>query len=75
MAADMAGNDRRAGQIRLAAGVIIATMVLWMGVSFLGGTFGWARRWAFLADLAALAAFAWAGIVLFRLWASRDEDG
>lgn len=74
MSANMAGGDGRARQIRLAAGVIIATMVLWMGFSFLGGALDWARRWAFLADLAALAAFAWAGIVLFRLYSTRDEE-
>ena len=75
MSVSLDGKDTRAAQIRLAAGVIIATMVLWMGFSFLGGALDWARRWAFLADLAALAAFAWAGLVLFRLWNTRDEDG
>ena len=74
MAGNMANGDTRARQIRLAAGVIIATMVLWMGFSAIGGALDWARRWAFLADLAALAAFAWAGLVLYRLYTTRDED-
>ena len=74
MAGGMDTGDARGRQIRLAAAVIIATMILWMGFSFLGGALDWARRWAFLADLAALAAFAWAGLVLLRLYTTRDED-
>ena len=64
-------GDSRGAQTRLAAAVVVITMVLWMIVSWAGGAFGWPRRYAFLADLAALAAFIWAGIVLFRLWRTR----
>lgn len=61
------------GQARIAAIVILVAMVGWMGVSYLGGKLGLPVRFAFLADLAALAAFAWAGIVLFRVWRSQSE--
>ena len=70
----MAGGTK--GQARIASIVILVAMVGWMGVSFVGGQLGLPVRFAFLADLAALAAFAWAGIVLFRVWRSqpRGED-
>ena len=67
-------NTKRAAETRLAAGVVIVAMLLWMGISWAGGVYEWPRRFAFLADLAALAAFAWAGIVLFRLWRTREKD-
>lgn len=59
-------------QARLAAIVIFATMVLWMASQWIGGQIGLAARYAFLFDLAALAAFAWALIVLFRVWRARQ---
>ncbi|PWE34129.1 hypothetical protein DDZ14_01885 [Maritimibacter sp. 55A14] len=61
--------------MRLAAGVIIVTMILWMAASFLGGRLGLPPRYAFLFDLAALAAFFWALVVLYRVWRQRREDG
>lgn len=67
-------DDQRSRTIRLAAGVIICAMLLWMGVNWLGGELGFPRRYAFLADLVALAAFAWAGLVLYRLYQTRDEE-
>ena len=64
-------------QIRLAAIVIAVTMVLWMAASYAGGRLGWPIRYAFLFDFAALAAFFWALVVLFRVWRQRaqDQDG
>jgi hypothetical protein len=68
-------QDRHlAGQARLVAIVIAATMVLWMGAQFLGGTFGWASRFVFLFDLAALAAFVWALVVTYRIWRARQSN-
>ncbi|MEM0976907.1 MAG: DUF5337 family protein [Pseudomonadota bacterium] len=55
-------------QSRLAAIVMAVTVVLWVGVSILGGQLGWPVRFAFLFDFAALAAFAWSLIVLLRVW-------
>lgn len=66
-------SDQPRRQARQAAVVILVTMVAWMGVSFMGGRLGLPVRFAFLADLAALAAFAWAGIVLFGVWRGRAD--
>jgi len=60
-------------QTRLASIVIFVTMLGWMAFSFLGGKLGLPPRFALLADFAAMAAFAWALIVLFRVWRQRQE--
>jgi hypothetical protein len=65
---------RLRGQIRLAAIVIAATMVLWMGASFLGGQLGLPPRFAFLFDLAAIAALVWALFVTYWVWKARRAD-
>ena len=64
-------DDRRARQARLVAFVIAGTMILWMGASFLGGRLGWETRFAFLFDLAAMAAFTWALVVTYGIWRKR----
>lgn len=66
-------NDPAKGQIRIAAAVIIVTMLVWMGASFLGGQIGLEPRFAILLDLAALAAFGWAMVVLFWAWRARQD--
>ena len=58
-------------QARLAAVVIAATMLLWMGAQLLGGHYGWEARYVFLFDLAALAAFVWALVVIYQIWRKR----
>lgn len=65
---------QRRGQIRLAAIVMAATMVLWMGASFLGGQLGLPPRFAFLFDLAAIAALVWALIVTYWVWKARRAE-
>jgi hypothetical protein len=68
-------TDRRiARQARLAGLVIAGTMVLWLLMQALGGHFGWAARWAYLFDFAALAAFVWALVVTYRIWRLRRGD-
>jgi len=67
-------SSNRKQQTRLAAFVIMGAMLLWMGVSFLGGQLGLPKEYAFLADLVALAAFAFAIIVLIRVWRSQDRN-
>jgi len=69
------GGERQRGQVRLAAGVVIVTMLVWVAVQALGGHLGWPVRFVFLFDLAALAAFTWALIVLARVWRARRRDG
>lgn len=63
-----------ARQARLAALVIAATMLLWMGAQWLGGKMGWETRFAFLFDFAALAAFVWAMVVTYRVWRARRDN-
>ena len=63
---------RDARQMRLAAAVIAGAMLLWLAVQLLGREYGWAGRWAYLADLAAIAAFVWSLIVTWRIWRRRN---
>ena len=65
--------DEQKAQTRLASIVILVAMLGWMLVNFLGGKLGLPTRFAFLADFAAMAAFAWALIVLFKVWRQRQE--
>ena len=65
---------RRRGQIRLAAIVMATTMILWMGASFLGGQLGLPPRFAFLFDLAAIAALVWALFVTYWVWKARRAE-
>ncbi len=67
-------NDGTQAQIRIASIVILVTFPAWMGLSWLGGRLGWDASWAFLFDLSALAAFFWAGFVLFQVWRKRQRD-
>lgn len=62
---------QRARQARLVAIVLAVTMVLWMGAQLLGGQLGLETRFAFLFDLAAIAAFVWALVVTYRIWRGR----
>ena len=65
-----------AGQVRIAAIVIAATMVLWMLGSWLGGRLGLSARYAFLVDFSAMAAFFWALVVLVRASRrAREQEG
>ncbi len=60
-----------AKQARLAAIVIAVTGVVWLlAVSFCG-QLGLPVRFVFLIDLAALAAFFFALVLLFRVWRAR----
>jgi hypothetical protein len=65
---------RRRSQIRRAAIVMAATMVVWMGANFVGGQLGLPARFAFLFDLAAIAALVWALIVTYWVWKARRSD-
>ncbi len=67
-------DQARARQGRMAAVVIAATGVLWVGATWAGSQWGWPNRTRALVDLAALAGFAWALIVTYRIWRSRQND-
>ncbi|MCB5409836.1 DUF5337 domain-containing protein [Pseudogemmobacter faecipullorum] len=58
-------------QARLAAFVIAGTMLLWILVQLIGAEMGWPPRYVFLADLAAIAAFVWALVVIWQIWRAR----
>lgn len=61
--------DRRDGrESRIVAIVLVVTMGVWVGMQVLGGHYDWQVRYAFLLDFAAIAAFAWAMIVMVRMW-------
>lgn len=60
---------------RTVAIVIAATMILWMGAQWVGGRAGWHPSYAFLFDLAALAAFFWSLVVLVQLWRRQNGAG
>ena len=71
----LSDQDRRlVRQIRLAAAVMAATMVLWMGAQFLGGYFGLPARFVFLFDFAAIAGLLWALGVTFFVWRARRSE-
>ena len=68
-------EDRQlAKTARMVAIVIAVTMLAWIGAQWLGPRMGLAGRYAFLFDLAALAAFFWALVVTFQIWRKRRED-
>jgi hypothetical protein len=69
-------QDKLRIQTRLASIVILVTAISWLGISHIGGVYGWPPKFAILMDFAALAAFGWAIIVLFRVWRkSREDEG
>ena len=63
-----------ARQMRLVAVVIAATMVLWLGVQWIGGQMGWPGKYVFLADLAAIGAMIWSLLVTWRIWRRRNAS-
>jgi uncharacterized iron-regulated membrane protein len=79
---DPATTDRErrlARQIRVAAVVMAATMIAWVGAQFVGGQLGLPVRYAFLLDFAAIAALVWALVVTYwvrqeRRRMARDPD-
>ncbi len=66
-------EQRLRGQVRLAAIVMAATMVVWMLAQVLGGQLGLPARFVFLFDLAAIAALVWALIVTYWVWKARRD--
>lgn len=70
-------NDKlaHARQARLAAIIIAATGIAWLGAVNFGGPLGLPIKYAVLFDLAALAAFFFALVILFRIWRTRKRTG
>ncbi len=59
---------------RMVAVVIAVVVVLWMGAQWIGGRIGLDPKFAFLFDLAALAAFFWTMIVTYQIWRTRRDN-
>jgi hypothetical protein len=69
---EISDRDRRlVRQVRVAAIVMAATMVLWIAGQFIGGQLGLPVRYVFLLDLAAIAALVWALAVTYFVWKAR----
>ncbi len=66
------GDHDDAAQMRLVAVVIAVAMLAWLGLQWAGRNYGWAPKWAYLADLAAIGAFLWSLIVTWRIWRRRN---
>jgi hypothetical protein len=74
VAPDPDHDRRQAGQARLVAFVLAGTMIVWMGLQWLGGQMGWETRYVFLFDFLAIAAFVWAMVVTYRIWRNRQGN-
>ena len=68
-------SDADRAQIRLASVVIVVAMVLWFGMSALGGELDLPARYAFLVDMLTLAALGWSMWVIFSVWRKGRADG
>jgi len=66
--------DQTSRKARVAGAVIAVTMILWMGAQFFGSRLGLPGRYAFLFDLAAIAALVWALIVTYQIWTARRHE-
>ncbi|MCA0045263.1 DUF5337 domain-containing protein [Celeribacter litoreus] len=67
-------DQQLARKARMVAVVIAATMLIWIGVQWIGGTLGLDPRYVFLFDLAALASFVWAMVVIYQIWRDKRQQ-
>lgn len=63
---------REVAQMRRISRVLVITALLWLAAQWLGPQLGLAGEYAFLIDLAAMAAFIWSLVVGVQLWRGRD---
>ncbi len=66
-------DAENAAKMRVVAVVIIVTMIVWLGVQWLGGKLGLSFAFAFAFDLAALGAFFWALVMTYQIWRGRQD--
>lgn len=59
--------------MRQVALVIAATTLVWLSLGEIGRQYGWEARFAFLIDLAAMAAYVWALFAAWQLWRKRRD--
>jgi len=62
-----------ARQGRIAAVVVAVAMFVWVALQWAAPAIGLSGRFAFLFDLAALAAFVWAFVVAWQVWRARRQ--
>ena len=74
MSASLEQEKVLARRARTVALVVAATMILWMGAQWMGRSMALEARYAFLFDLAALAAFVWAFYVTYQIWRIRRDN-
>ena len=67
-------EQQLARKTRMVSIVIALTMLLWIGVQFIGKNYGIAGRYALLSDFAALAAFVWSLVVIYQVWRARQQN-
>jgi len=67
-------DKQAARKTRQVAVVIAVTGAGWIGANFAGKLLGLPGRYAVLFDLAALAGFFWALVVIFQIWRARREN-
>ena len=65
----------RARTGRMVAMVIAGAVILWMAAQWIGGQMGLDPSYAFLFDLAAIAALIWSLVVTARLWRRQKQAG
>ena len=58
---------------RRVAMVIAGTTLIWLVLGEIGRQYGWEARFAFLIDLAAMAAYVWALFAAWQLWRKRRD--
>lgn len=64
-------DQMMARKARMVSIVIVVTMLVWLLGQWVGGKIGLDKSYAFLLDLAALAAFFWALVVIYQIWRLR----
>ena len=64
-------EEQLARRGRMVALVIAGSMLIWLGLQWLGPMVGLAGRYAFLFDFAAIAALIWALFVIFQIRRAR----
>ncbi|MBS0563818.1 MAG: DUF5337 domain-containing protein [Proteobacteria bacterium] len=72
----VSAEDRAIARTGRMLGLVIAgTMLLWLGGQWIGGRLGLDPSYAYLMDLAAMAAFFWSLVVVVRLWRRQKRAG
>ncbi len=70
-----AGQTEQARTGRMVALVIAGAMLLWMSAQWIGGQIGLDPAYAYLFDLAAIAALIWSLVVIARMWRRQNRAG